>query len=150
VIVVLASDITYNIEPFAKKLAVSLGAVYRQLEDDFLLKNTGFFEEPKQGKIVFVGHTIASKLVVPSIKIFLRESDENIFNRISLENKVSLEEAKEYRQTKLKEEKERLTKLYGIDLLNQDVYDLILRIDNLDLKSIINVIEKYIAKVTKD
>jgi|GEM_PF-2842385 len=145
-IVVIVSDITYNLEPFVKKLAVSLGAVYRQLDDDFLLKNTGFFEEPKQGKMVFCGHVIASKLKVPSIKIFLKESEESINNRISLEKRLSIDAAKNYRAEKVKAEKERILRLYGIDLQNQDVYDLIIRIDNLDNKSVMNIIEKFIAK----
>jgi cytidylate kinase len=149
-IVVIVSDITYNIEPFAKKLAVSLGAVYRQLDDDFLLKNTGFFEEPKQGKMVFIGHVLATKLKVPSIKIFLKESDESINNRISLEQKLSVEEAKIYHADKIKSERERLLKLYGIDLQSQDVYDLIMRIDNLDQKAVMFIIEKFIAKHSED
>lgn len=145
-IVVMVSDITYNLEPFVKKLAVSLGAVYRQLDDDFLLKNTGFFEEPKQGKMVFSGHVIASKLKVPAIKIFLKESEESINNRLIIEKKLSLEDAKKYHSEKLKQEKERILKLYGIDLQNQEVYDLIMRIDNLDNKSVMSIIEKFIAK----
>jgi len=145
-IVVIASDISYNLEPFAKKLALGLGAVYRQLDDDFLLKNTGFFEEPKQGKMVFTGHVIASKLKVPCVKIFLKESEETIKNRISLEKKLSADDAKQKHLEMLKTEKERINRLYGIELNNYDPYDLIMRIDTLDQKSVISILEKFIAK----
>jgi len=145
-IVVIASDISYNLDPFAKKLASGLGAVYRQLDDDFLLKNTGFFEEPKQGKIVFTGHVIASRLKVPCVKIFLKESNETIYNRIALEKKLSIDNAKQKHLDMLKQEKERVNRLYGIDLNNSDPYDLVMRIDNLDLKSVISILEKFIAK----
>jgi len=147
-IVVIASDITYNLEPFAKKLAVSLGAVYRALSDDFLLKNTGFFEEQKQGKIVLIGQAIASKLKVPALKIYLKESEEAIIARLSKEKKLSLEQAKTKHQELLKIEKEKINKLYGIDLNNLEIYDLIMRIDNLDQKAIISIIEKFIVKST--
>jgi len=146
VIVVLSSDISYNLDQFAKKLAVNLGAVYRPLNDDFLLKNTGFFEEPKHGKIIFSGHVIASRLKVPAIKIFLQESQESINNRIAKEEGCSLEDAKVKHLELLKKEKERMLKLFGVDLQNKNVYDLIIRIDNLNQKALMYVLEKYIAK----
>lgn len=145
-IVVIAGDVSYNIEPFAKKLAISLGAIYKQLDDDYLLKNTGFFEEQKQGKIVYVGHVIATKLQVPCFKIFLKESKENILSRLVKENKLSIEDANEKYNSIVKEQKEKMNRFYGIDINNLEVYDLIMRIDNLDQKSIINIIEKFIAK----
>jgi cytidylate kinase len=145
-IVVLAADVTYNLESFAKKLAISLGAVYKQLDDEYLLKNTGFFEEQKQGKIVFIGHVIASKLQVPCFKIYLKESKENILSRLVKDEKLSLEDANEKYLKIFKEQKEKMNMYYGIDINNLDVYDLIMKIDNLDQKSIINIIEKFIAK----
>ncbi len=145
-IVVIAADISYNLEPFAKKLALGLGAVYRQLDDEFLLKNTGFFEEPKQGKMVFTGQVIASKLKVQSVRIFLKESNETIYNRIVLEKKISVEQAKIKHLEMLKAEKEKMNRLYGIELNNFEPYDLIMRIDNLDQKSVMSILEKFIAK----
>ncbi len=145
-IVVIAGDVSYNVEPFAKKLAISLGAIYKQLDDDYLLKNTGFFEEQKQGKIVYVGHVIATKLQVPCFKIFLKELKENILSRLVKENKLSIEDANEKYNSIVKEQKEKMNRFYGIDINNLEVYDLIMRIDNLDQKSIISIIEKFIAK----
>lgn len=145
-IVVLASDVTYNLEPFAKKFALRLGAVYRALNDDFLLKNTGFFEEPKRGKMVFCGSVIASRIKVPAIKIFLNESQETRNNRIAKEENCSLEDAKTKHTDIVKKERDRLLRLFGIDLQDKDVYDLVIKIDNLDQKSLMYILEKYIAK----
>ncbi len=149
-IVIIASDVTYNLEPFVKKLAVNLSAIYKSIDYDFLLKNTGFFSESKTGKIVYMGHVIASKLEVPAIKIYLKQSYDTILRNLSNEKKINLEDAKIQYDNIKKLEKEKSKNYFGVDLENLDVYDLIMKIDYLDQKSILQIIEKFIAKQTNE
>lgn len=145
-ILIVVSNPFKNIEELCKKLSNDFGAIYKQLDEDFLLKNAGFFEESGNGNFVYNGPVIASKMNAPAIKVYLKESEETILNRIAKEKKLSLENVKEIYDNRIKSEKERLTKYFGIELYNPEVYDMILKIDDLDNSSIISFIEKYVAK----
>ncbi len=145
-ILIVVSNPFKGIDELCKKLANDFGATFKQLDDDFLLKNAGFFEESSNGNFVYTGPVIAGKMNAPATKIYLKESSETILNRIAKDKKISVENAKEIYDNKIKFEKERLTKYFGIELYNPEVYDMILKIDDLDNSSIISVIEKYVAK----
>jgi len=145
-ILVIASNPFKSVDELAKKLALDFGAVYKQLEDDFLLKNAGFFEEQKTGNFVYSGVVIAGKMSGQCTKVYLRESEERILNRIAKDQKLAIEKAKEIFDSKIKSEKERLKRFFGIELYNQEMYDLIINIDKLNNKGIIDVIEKFVAR----
>lgn len=145
-ILIVVSNPFKGIDELCKKLSNDFGATFKQLDDDFLLKNAGFFEESSNGNFVYNGSVIAGKMNAPAIKIYLKESEETILNRIAKDKKISVENAKEVYDQKLKSEKERLTKYFGIELYNPEVYDMILKIDDLDNAGIISIIEKFVAK----
>lgn len=145
-ILVVASNPFKNLEGLAKKLASDFGATYKQLEDDFLLKNAGFFEESGFGNYIYTGPVIAEKMKASAIKVYLKESEEAILNRVAKERKISIPQAKEIYEQKIKSEKERLAKFFGIELYNPEIYDLILKVDDLDNAGIISIVEKLVAK----
>ena len=145
-ILILVSNPFKSIDELCKKLGNDFGATFKQLDEDFLLKNAGFFEESSNGNFVYTGSVIAGKMNAPATKVYLKESEETILNRIAKERKISVENAKEIYDSKIKSEKERLTKYFGIELYNPEIYDLILKIDDLDNSGIINIIEKFVAK----
>jgi cytidylate kinase len=151
----------YGMGNLRRKMAIKRGMTINELNklgekeiftdkevDDFLKKLV------KQDNLVVEGR-LAFYFIPKSIKIFLNvdiaEGAKRIFGRKEKSEKYnSVEETAEFLEKRIKSDRGRYKKYYGVDIFNLNHYDLLIDTTNLSIpeakKTIQKSVEKYIKR----
>ncbi len=114
----------------AKERGVSLDVLSRQAEEDTsidLAIDAMTEKEEEKGNVVLDGH-LTAWVAKKAIKIYVKASPEERYNRIAERDGIPLETAKKENSVREESEKRRFKKLYNYDLQDLTGFDLV--VDN--------------------
>ena len=102
--------------------------------------------EAKKGNAVIEGHLTAWILKdIADVKIFLKASLEERARRVSRRDNISVKEAKEKIIFREQSNRQRFLKIYGIDISDWSIFDLIIDTTNIPPDAVIKIISTYIS-----
>ncbi|NPA70046.1 MAG: AAA family ATPase [Crenarchaeota archaeon] len=107
-------------------------------------------EEAKKGNVVIEGHLAGWVLKdVADVKIYLKASLEVRARRLAQRENMSIEDA--IREITFREEnnRKRYLKIYGIDIKDLSVFDIVLDTTYLDVDEVLEILRSYIDKIIR-
>ncbi len=107
-------------------------------------------EEAKKGNVVIEGHLAGWILKdVADVKIYLKASLEVRARRLAQREKISLEDAIKEITFREENNRKRYLKIYGIDINDLSVFDIVLDTTYLNVDEVLEVLRSYIDRVLK-
>lgn len=142
----------------AKKLGLSLEEFHKLAEKDKkydLMVDKRSIEEAKKGSVVIEGHLTSWILKdIADIKIYVTAPLKERAKRVASRDKITIEQALKEIKEREESNRRRYLQLYGIDIKDLSIFDLIINTAKLSIEDVINVIcayiEGYLRKVCRE
>jgi len=157
----LANRLNYrfvSIGELFRKIAIQRGVslleLHRIAETDFSIDRVVDEEtirEAKKDNVVIEGHLVAWMLKdVADVRIYLKADIRARSQRLLIRDGKSIEEALNEIKTREESNRRRYLAIYGIDINDISIFDLIIDTTYIDAKKVVDIIYEYVYNVLRN